>query len=98
MQAAVDAGALGSRATVKVAPPLGAITGAYEPLCLHACLEWIALHKPGRLLGPLWQRDFYEGATRDETDLDRIRQYSMDNPALWDEKHENPLLAAAGMR
>ena len=37
-----------------------------------------------------WQRDYYEHVIRGEESLDRIRQYIVDNPALWDEDPENP--------
>jgi REP element-mobilizing transposase RayT len=87
-----------NRATVKVAPTVGTIVGAYKSLCVHACLGWIAMHEPARRLGQLWQRNYYEHVIRDEPDLDRIRQYIMDNPARWDEDHENPLSAATRMR
>jgi REP-associated tyrosine transposase len=37
----------------------------------------------------LWQRDFYEHIIRDESELDRIRQYIADNPARWAMDREN---------
>jgi REP element-mobilizing transposase RayT len=40
--------------------------------------------------GRLWQRNYYEHVVRDETDLDRIRWYIMENPARWAEDDENP--------
>ena len=33
----------------------------------------------------IWQRGFYEHIVRDEKDLNRIREYIMNNPAKWDE-------------
>ena len=39
---------------------------------------------------PLWQRDYYEHIVRDEDDLNRIRQYIIDNPVTWEEDAENP--------
>jgi putative transposase len=42
---------------------------------------------------PVWQRNYYEHVIRDEPSLDRIRQYILDNPALWARDHENPLVA-----
>lgn len=93
VQDAVDAGALGCRATVKVAPTLGSIIGAYKSMCVHACLKWIGLHEPARRLGPLWQRGYYDHIIRDEPDLQRIRQYILDNPLAWASDRENPLVA-----
>lgn len=31
----------------------------------------------------LWQRNYYEHVIRDETDLNRIREYIINNPANW---------------
>ncbi len=39
---------------------------------------------------PVWQRDCYEHIIRDEDDLNRIRQYIVDNPVTWEEDAENP--------
>jgi hypothetical protein len=38
----------------------------------------------------LWQRNYYEHVIRDEDDLNRIRQYILDNPARWDKDENNP--------
>jgi REP element-mobilizing transposase RayT len=39
---------------------------------------------------PIWQRNYYEYVIRDEDDLNRIRQYIIDNPIRWDEDENNP--------
>ena len=39
-----------------------------------------------------WQRNYYEHVIRNETALNRIRQYIMENPARWDDDSENPVL------
>ncbi len=39
---------------------------------------------------PVWQRNYYEHIIRDEDDLNRIRQYIIDNPMQWAFDHENP--------
>jgi putative transposase len=41
-------------------------------------------------LTPIWQRNYYEHVIRDEENLNRIRQYIIDNPVKWDEDEENP--------
>jgi REP element-mobilizing transposase RayT len=38
---------------------------------------------------PVWQRNYYEHVIRNEEELNRIRQYIMDNPAGWAEDPEN---------
>jgi putative transposase len=40
--------------------------------------------------GRLWQRNYYEHVIRDEEELNRIRQYIMDNAARWQDDVENP--------
>ena len=38
----------------------------------------------------VWQRNYYEHVIRDEGDLNRIRQYILDNPARWAKDANNP--------
>ncbi len=39
---------------------------------------------------PVWQRNYYEHVIRDEEELNRVRQYILDNPASWDIDQNNP--------
>jgi REP element-mobilizing transposase RayT len=39
---------------------------------------------------PIWQRNYHEHVIRNETDLDAIRQYVVDNPLRWHLDEENP--------
>jgi putative transposase len=39
---------------------------------------------------PVWQRNCYEHVIRSQDDLDRARQYILNNPAKWPEDRENP--------
>jgi len=38
----------------------------------------------------VWQRNFYEHVIRDETSLNRIREYIINNPLNWEMDQENP--------
>lgn len=38
----------------------------------------------------VWQRNYYEHVIRDESSLNRIREYIADNPASWADDAENP--------
>ncbi|MGH2345227.1 MAG: hypothetical protein ACRDG4_08375 [Chloroflexota bacterium] len=38
---------------------------------------------------PFWQRNYYEHVIRNDTDMDRIRQYIADNPRQWAEDEHN---------
>lgn len=40
---------------------------------------------------PLWQRNYYERIIRNENELNRIREYIINNPALWLEDENNPV-------
>jgi REP element-mobilizing transposase RayT len=42
------------------------------------------------LSAPVWQRNYYERIVRDENDLQRIREYILDNPRKWLEDPDNP--------
>jgi len=41
--------------------------------------------------GKLWQRNYYEHIIRDENELNRIREYIINNPAQWEFDRENPV-------
>jgi REP element-mobilizing transposase RayT len=40
--------------------------------------------------GRLWQRNYYEHIVRDDDELNRIRQYIVVNPLMWEMDRENP--------
>ena len=39
---------------------------------------------------PFWQRGYYECIVRDDTELQRIRDYVIGNPYTWDTDQDNP--------
>jgi hypothetical protein len=38
----------------------------------------------------LWQRNYYDHVVRDDSELQRIREYIVNNPAQWALDRENP--------
>jgi len=44
-------------------------------------------HTPG---APLWQRNYYEHIIRNEDELNRLREYILDNPVQWEMDENNP--------
>jgi len=38
----------------------------------------------------VWQRNYYERIIRDESELNRIRRYIVDNPTQWETDENNP--------
>jgi REP element-mobilizing transposase RayT len=60
------------------APTLGIIVGAYKSAVARQL-------RSALLIGPVWQRNYYEHVIRNEADLDPVRQYIRDNPVRWDD-------------
>lgn len=57
---------------------VGTIIGAYKSAVSRR------LHRlHGSPEHPIWQRNYYEHIIRDQADMDRIRAYIDNNPALW---------------
>ena len=38
-----------------------------------------------RRMGKLWQRNYYEHIIRNNDEMNRIREYIINNPSKWDE-------------
>lgn len=73
-----------NRAGTSPAPTLGEIIGSFKSICVHKCKY------NGLNIGKLWQRNYYEHVIRNEDELNKIREYIVLNPAMWDEDDENP--------
>jgi putative transposase len=71
---------------VNVTPgSLGAIIRSFKS-AVTKCINEL----PNTLISNPWQRNYYEHIIRNERDLERIRQYILDNPADWDKDEYNP--------
>lgn len=68
------------------APTLSDVVGAFKSISAIAGDR--ALGRSGR---PFWQRNYYERIVRDEDEMNRIRQYIIDNPKNWAEDKNNPV-------
>ncbi|MCL4500810.1 MAG: transposase [Deltaproteobacteria bacterium] len=68
-----------------VAKSLPAIIGAFK---FAAARRINAVN--GTPCAPVWQRNFYEHVIRDETSLNKIREYIINNPLSWELDRENP--------
>jgi REP element-mobilizing transposase RayT len=78
------------RAGASPAPTLGNIVGAFKSMVSTEYLKWINQNNLKRS-GMLWQRNYYEHIIRNEDELNRIRQYIVENPLKWNDDIENPL-------
>jgi putative transposase len=62
---------------------VGDIVGAYKSLVANDCLETFKQNHPGKIMGKLWQRNYYEHIIRDEQSYQRISDYIINNPKNW---------------
>ena len=65
--------------------PIGRLIGAFKTVSAKRINEM--RNTPGM---PVWQRNYYEHIIRDESSLNRIRKYILDNPLRWAMDRENP--------
>ena len=45
---------------------------------------------------PVWRRNYYKRVLRDDRELERARDYILDNPRRWGEDEYNPGATAEG--
>ena len=75
----------GSRTAPTPRKPLGRLVGAFKTVTTR---QFNATEgTPGQ---PLWQRNFYERVIRNADELDRVGEYIVANPLLWETDRENP--------
>jgi len=65
--------------------PLGRILGAFKTRSTKLVNEF--RQAPGTVI---WQRNYYERIIRNESELDRIGEYIVSNPANWIDDENNP--------
>ncbi|MCM2358502.1 MAG: transposase [Geobacteraceae bacterium] len=80
-------GSCGHSAPTRVS--LGHIIGAYKSLCVNAWLKVIKAEDINTR-SKFWQDNYYEHVIRNEEEMDRIRQYIVNNPLQWELDRENP--------
>ena len=80
----------GDRATTRVAPTLGDIVGAYKSITTVGYTSGVKADGWHPYRGRLWQRNYYEHVIRNESELNRAREYIVNNPMLWKSDRENP--------
>ena len=70
---------------INCTPTLGEIVRAFKARCTHGINQLRSTQGM-----PVWQRNFYEHVIRDESSLQEIREYIVNNPAQWAFDRENP--------
>ncbi len=71
-------------------PTVGRIIQAFKSKCVIAYIKYIKkknLNKTGKI----WQKNYYEHIIRNESELEKIREYIINNPFTWAEDEENPI-------
>jgi len=68
---------------------LGDVVHRFKSLTTARYRYHVQHHDWPRFPGRLWQRNYYEHVIRDEWDLNRIREYIMYNPDIWDSDEYN---------
>ncbi|HEX9758117.1 MAG TPA: transposase [Nitrospiria bacterium] len=86
---AITADGRGGSRTAPTGPvkqkPLGRLIGAFKTVSTKRINQMRASAGV-----PVWQRNYYEHIIRNEEDLNKIRQYILENPMKWAEDTENP--------
>ena len=71
--------------TGKVAPTLGNFLAQFKSIATKRMQAELKM-----TTGQIWQRGYYDHVIRDDEDLNRIRQYIIENPLAWALDTENP--------
>lgn len=64
---------------------VGSIVRAFKSAVTRAMRQ-----RASGITGPIWQRNYYEHVIRDESGLNRIREYIRTNPMRWERDREHP--------
>ncbi len=68
------------------APTLNRIIQWFKTMSTNESIRTAGLSRPGIL----WQRNYWERILRGDDELNRIRQYIIDNPKNWETDEDNP--------
>jgi len=70
--------------------PLQRIIQWFKTMSTNEYIQRIKQNGWHLLSGKLWQRNYYEHIIRNEEELNRFREYIMNNPLQWPRDTENP--------
>jgi len=70
--------------------PLQRVVQWFKTMTTNEYIRGVKQNNWSPFPGKLWQRNYYEHIIRYENELNRIRQYIIDNPARWGTDRENP--------
>jgi REP element-mobilizing transposase RayT len=70
--------------------PLQRIVQWFKTMVTNEYLRGVKRNELLPMPGRLWQRNYYEHIIRTEDELNRLREYVINNPAQWSFDNENP--------
>lgn len=70
---------------------LPAVLQRFKALTTRRYIDGVVGNGWTRFDGRLWQRSYHHHVVRDEVDLERVRQYIVENPMKWALDAENPV-------
>jgi len=79
----------------KSSPKLGDVVDWFKTMTTNEYIRCVKMSGWRGFPGRLWQRGYYDHVIRDGADLERIRQYIVNNPAKWTDDTENPAAVRA---
>ncbi len=74
--------------------PLPRIVQWFKTMTTNSYIRGVQAQRWTPFGGRLWQRNYYEHIVRDEAELERIRDYIVNNPVNWKKDPDNPTVAA----
>jgi REP element-mobilizing transposase RayT len=69
---------------------LGQIVQWFKTMTTNEYLRGVKERRWPSVNKRLWQRNYYEHIIRNEEDMNRIREYIIENPVRWDRDTDNP--------
>ena len=82
------------RGSQQTEPTLGRIVQWFKTMTTNDYIKAVRMNNVEPFPGKLWQHNYYEHIIRNETELNSIRQYIIDNPGKWEEDEDNPKMRA----
>ena len=82
------------RAGTRPAPTLTQVIGAFKSITTKKYIDGIKNNHWRPFIDKLWQRSFHDHIIRNDSSLDKIRQYILDNPINWPNDPDNNQLEA----
>lgn len=70
----------------------------FKTMTTNDYIHGVKQHRWVQFSGKLWQRNYYEHIIRDEDELNKLRQYIVDNPFKWSLDQENPAFTGTTLR